>query len=225
MEGINNMMKKEFVVFGLGRFGTSVAMALAEGGGEVLVVDKNQDKITDIADYVTHAVCADITDEESLEELGIHNFDGAVVAIGTDLEASVLVTILAKEHGIPYILAKVKSDLHAKILKKVGADMVVYPEKEMGIRIANNLMHGNFFDAIELSSKFSLIELDVPKDWCGHTLRSLNVRGTKKINVVGIIRNGKLDINPDADEVLQSEDVLVVIGKNEVLKKLMQSKN
>ena len=103
--------------------------------------------------------------------------------------------------------------------------MVVYPEKEMGIRIANNLMHGNFFDAIELSSKFSLIELDVPKDWCGHTLRSLNVRGTKKINVVGIIRNGKLDINPDADEVLQSEDVLVVIGKNEVLKKLMQSKN
>ena len=215
------MTKKEFVVFGLGRFGQSVAIALAEGGCEVLVVDKNQEKITDIADYVTHAVCAEITDEESLEALGIRNFDGAVVAIGTDLEASVLITILAKEHGIPYILAKVRNDLHAKILKKVGADIVVFPEKETGIRIANNLMMGNFFHAVELSSKFSLVDLDVPKEWCGHTLRSLNMRATKKINVVGIRRDGNLDINLDADEPLQSGDVLIVIGKNEVLKKLM----
>lgn len=214
--------KKEFVVFGLGRFGESVAMALAESGCEVLVVDDNQDKITDIAEHVTHAVCADITDAESLEDLGIGNFDGAIVAIGTDLEASVLITILAKECGIPYILAKAQNELHAKILKKVGADKVVFPEKEMGIRIANNLMMGNFFDAVELSSKFSMMDLDIPEDWCGHTLRSLNVRATKKVNVIGIRRDGGLNINPDPDEPLKSGDILVVIGKNEVLKKLMK---
>lgn len=218
------MAKKEFVVFGLGRFGRSVALALAEGGCEVLVVDDNQDKITDIADYVTHAVCASITDAESLEDLGIRNFDGAIVAIGTDLEASVMVTILAKEHGIPYILAKAQNDLHAKILKKVGADMVIFPEKETGIRIANNLMMGNFFDAVELSSMFSMMDLEIPEDWCGHTLRSLNVRATKKVNVIGIRRSGKLNINPDADEPLKSGDVLIVIGKNDVLKKLVQPK-
>ena len=218
------MAKKEFVVFGLGRFGQSVAMTLAEGGCEVLVVDKNQDKITDIAEYVTHAVCTNITDAESLEDLGIRSFDGAVVAIGEDLEASVMVTILAKEYGIPYILAKARNDLHAKILKKVGADMVVFPEKETGIRMANNLMMGNFFNAVELSSKFSMIDWDIPEDWCGHTLRSLNVRATRKINVIGIRRDGKLNINPGADEPLESGDVLIVIGKNEVLKKLMQPK-
>ena len=219
------MAKKEFVVFGLGRFGQSVAIALAEGGCEVLVVDNDQEKITDIAEHVTHAVCANITDEESLEDLGIRNFDGAIIAIGTNLESSVMITILAKERGIPYVLAKAQNELHAKILKKVGADKVVIPEKEMGIRIANNLIMGNFFDMVELSSKFSMMDLDIPEDWCGHTLKSLNVRATKKVNVIGIRRKGKLDINPEADEILQREDVLVVIGKNEVLKKLMQSKN
>ena len=148
------MAKKEFVVFGLGRFGTSVARTLAESGCEVLVVDDNEDKIHEIADYVTHAVCANVTDVDSLESLGISNFDGAIVAIGQNLEASVMVTILAKEAGIPYVLAKAQNDLHAKVLKKVGADMVVFPEKETGIRIANNILMGNFFDAVELSSTF-----------------------------------------------------------------------
>ena len=215
------MARKEFVVFGLGRFGRSVAMTLAESGCEVLAVDNNQDNVTDIADYVTHAVCMNITDAESLEDIGLRNFDGAIVAIGTNLESSVMITILAKEMGIPYVLAKAQNDLHAKILKKVGADMVVFPEKETGIRIANNLVMGNFFDAIELSSVFSMMDLDLPEDWCGHTLRSLNVRAKKKINVIGIRREGKLNINPDPDEPLQSGDVLIVIGKNEVLKKLM----
>ena len=216
------MKKKEFVVFGLGRFGHSVAVTLAQNGCEVLVIDNNQDNITDIADYVTHAVCMNVTDAESLEPLGIRHFDGAIVAIGTNLESSVLITILAKEMGIPYILAKAHNELHAKILKKVGADMVVLPEKETGIRIANNLTMGNFFNAIELSSVFSMIDLDVPQDWCGHTLRSLNIRAKKKINLIGIRRKETLNINPDADEVLQKEDVLIVIGKNEILQQLIR---
>lgn len=207
-------------MFGLGRFGSSVARTLAESGCEVLVVDENEDKIHEIAESVTHAVCANVTDVDSLESLGISNFDGAIVAIGQNLEASVMVTILAKEAGIPYVLAKAQTELHAKVLKKVGADMVVFPEKETGIRIANNILMGNFFDAVELSSTFSMMELDALPEWVGHSLRDLNLRAKNKINVIGIKRSGKLNINPDADMPLEKNDILVIIGKNDILNKL-----
>ena len=214
------MVKKEFVVFGLGRFGKSVATTLADSGCEVLVVDENEDKIQEIVADVTYAVKADVTDSDALEGLGISNFDGAIVAIGENLEASVMVTILAKEMGIPYVLAKAQNEIHAKVLKKVGADMVVFPEKETGIRIANNLLMGNFFDAVELSSTFSMMELDILKDWDGHSLRELNLRAKYKINVIGLKRSGRLDINPDADMPLSKGDIVIIIGRNEVLNKL-----
>lgn len=219
-EGERKMAKKEYVVFGLGRFGRSVAVTLADSGCEVLVVDDNEGKIQEIAEYVTFAIKADVTDAEVLASLGISNFDGAIVAIGENLEASVMVTILAKEMGIPYVLAKAQSEIHAKVLKKVGADMVVYPEKETGIRIANNLLMGNFFDAVELSSTFSMMELDVLDSWAGNSLRELNLRAKYKINVIGLKRENRLDINPDADMPLQKNDVVVIIGRNEVLNKL-----
>lgn len=215
--------KKEFVVFGLGRFGRSVATALADGGCEVMAVDNNAEKVKDIAESVTYAVTCDVVDAEALEELGVGNFDGAIVAIGEDIEASVLVTILAKECGIPYVLAKAQNELHAKVLRKVGADLVVFPEKETGIRIANNLIAGNFFDAFELSSVFSLVELATPADWAGKSLIDLNLRAKRKLNVIGIRRDGRLNINPEATEPLREEDILVVIGKNEELKKLRES--
>lgn len=215
-------VKKEFVVFGLGRFGTSVAAALADGGCEVMAVDSNAEKVKEIAEHVTHAVTCDVVDAEALEALGVRNFDGAVVAIGGDIEASVMVTILAKECGIPYVLAKAQSELHAKILRKVGADMVVFPEKETGIRIANNLIGGNFFDAVELSSVFSLVEITLPKDWTGKSLIDLNLRAKRKINVIGIRRDGELNVNPDAAEPLEDGDILVVIGKNDELNKLRE---
>lgn len=214
------MIKKEFVVFGLGRFGKSVATTLADSGCEVLVVDENEDKIQEMASIVTYAVKADVTDADALAGLGISNFDGAIVAIGENLEASVMVTILAKELGIPYVLAKAQTEIHAKVLKKVGADMVVFPEKETGIRIANNLLMGNFFDAVELSSTFSMMELDLLNEWDGHSLRELNLRAKYKINVIGLKRNNRLDINPDADMPLSKGDVVVIIGRNEVLNKL-----
>ncbi|MDD6035074.1 MAG: TrkA family potassium uptake protein [Lachnospiraceae bacterium] len=213
---------KEFVVFGLGRFGESVATTLADRGCQVMAVDSNSEKVKDIADSVTYAVTCDITDADALSSLGIGNFDGAVVAIGGDIEASVLITIMAKELGIPYVLAKARNELHAKILRKVGADMVVFPEKETGIRIANNLMDGNFFDAIELSSTFSIVEIVTPADWVGKSLIELNLRAKRKINVIGLRRNGKVNINPDAAEPLKEEDVLVMIGKNEELNKLRE---
>lgn len=214
------MANKEFVVFGLGRFGKSVATTLADSGCEVLVVDDSEDKIQEMADIVTYAVKANVTDVDTMETLGISNFDGAIVAIGENLEASVMVTILAKELGIPYVLAKAQNDLHAKILKKVGADMVVFPEKETGIRIANNLLLGNFFDAVELSSTFSMMEIGALSEWDGHSLRELNLRARYKVNVIGIKKNGVLDINPDADMSVSRNDILVMIGKNEILNKL-----
>lgn len=214
------MSKKEFVVFGLGRFGRSVATTLAESGCEVLVVDENEETVHEMADVVTYAVKADVTDPDALEGLGISNFDGAIVGIGQNLEASVMVTILAKEMGVPYVLAKAQTELHAKVLKKVGADMVVFPEKETGIRIAHNLVMGNFFDAVELSSTFSMMDLDALAEWNGQTLSSLNLRAKYKINVIGIKKGDSLDINPDADTTIKKGDVLVVIGRNEMLNKL-----
>ena len=214
------MAKKEFVVFGLGRFGASVAKALADNGCQVMAVDSEQSKVEAIADAVTYAVCTDVTDAEAIQSLGISNFDGAIVAIGENLEASVMVTILAKEMGIPYILAKAQTNLQAKVLKKVGADMIVFPEQETGIRIAHNLVHGNFFDAIELSTQYSMMDFAVPEDWIGKSLRELNVRATKKINIIGIKRAGTLEITPEPDAPLLADDVLIIIGKNQALSKL-----
>lgn len=218
------MQNKEFVVFGLGRFGTSVAITLAESGCEVLVVDDNEDKINEIAPFVTHAIRAHVTDSDTLKTLGIKNFDGAVVAIGEDLEASVMTTILVKELGIPYILAKAQSDIQAKILKKVGADMVVFPEKETGVRIANNLIMGNFFDAVELSSTFSLIECDPLKDWIGKSLKELNLRARYKVNVIAIKRYDEINVTPDANEPIEADDVMIFIGQNEYLNNLQEIK-
>lgn len=214
------MEKKEYVVFGLGRFGNSIATTLAEGGCNVLVVDQNHDKVQEMADVVTYAVQGDVTDSELLEGLGISNFDGAIVAIGENLEASVMVTILAKELGIPYVMAKAQNELHSKILKKVGVDCVVFPEKDTGMRMAHKLIMGNYFNAIELSSKFSIMELDVPTEWDGHSLKDLNIRAKYNINVIGIKRESELDINPSPEKKLLQGDTLVVIGDNDVLNRL-----
>ena len=218
------MARKEFVVFGLGRFGSSVAKALAENGCQVMAVDSDQSKVEAIADLVTHAVCTDVTDPEAIHSLGIRNFDGAIVAIGENLEAGVMITILAKEMGIPYILAKAQTPLQAKILKKVGADMIVFPEQETGIRIAHNLVYGNFFDAIGLSNQYSMMDYNVPEEWLGKSLRELNLRASKKINVIGIKREGTLEITPDPDAPLLADDVLIIIGKNQALTKLTGGK-
>lgn len=212
--------RKEFVVFGLGRFGATVAKTLADNGCQVMAVDSDPAKVEQVAENVTHAVCTDVTDAEAIRSLGISNFDGAIVAIGGSLEASVMVTILTKELGIPYVLCKALTELQARVLKKVGADLIVFPEQESGIRIANNLLEGNLFDAVELSTQHSMMELPLPEAWIGKTLRELNLRSSKRINVVGIKTDGRLEIPPDPDEVLEAGDILVVIGKNAALSKL-----
>jgi len=206
---------KQFVIIGLGRFGTSVATELYKMGHEVLAVDNRMDVVEDIADKVTHAVCADATDEAELRALDIENFDVAVVSIGTDLQASILVTMLCKEMGVKYVLTKASTDMHAKVLKRVGADKIVFPEREMGERVAYNLVSTSILDFIELSPDYSLVEIEVPKIWVAASMKELNLRVNYGINVMAIRHaDGGITVAPQGADILQAKDVLVAIGAN-----------
>ena len=216
------MGKKEYIVIGLGQFGMSIAQTLMQNDCEVLVLDINEKRTRAIADSVTCAVTGNVMDAELLAGLGIRNFDGAVIAIGENMEASIMATMVVNELGVPHILAKAQSELHAKILRKVGADRVVLPEWEMGIRYANNMVHDNFFDAVELSPDISMMEINVRREWEGKSLKQLNMRAKYKINVIGIKREDGFDVNPDPDEPLNANSKLVSIGRNEVLNKLAE---
>ena len=217
------LKKKEFIVIGMGKFGQSIARALADSGCDVLAVDNNEENIREIAEDVTHAMVINITDADDFATLGVKNFDAAVIAIGSNMETSVMCTILAKEAGVPYILAKANSELHAKILRKVGADLAILPEREIGIRMANRLVMGQYFDATEITSTFSMMELPVPEKWAGQTLVQLNLRAKKKINVIAIKKpDGRIEVNPDANAAIEPDDTLVVIGKNDRLQVLAE---
>ncbi len=208
-------MKKQFVVIGCGRFGTSVAKKLTELGSEVMVVDKSEDVIQQLSDSVTYAVQADPTDENTLKSLGIRNFDVAIVAIGEDIQASILVTLMIKELGVKHIIAKAQNDLHAKVLYRIGADRVVFPEREMGVRVAKNLISDNVLDFIELAPEYSIVEIMPLEEWIGKSLEELNIRAQYGINVMAIKNGIDININVDADEVIKNNDILVVIGHND----------
>lgn len=216
------MAKKSFAVFGLGEFGQSVALTMVKNGYEVLAVDKDREPVQDIADRVTRAVRADATDMDVLRNLGLDTMDGVIVAIGGDLEAAILMTIGAKECGVPYVLAKAKNRMAEKVLRRVGADDVVFPERAMGIRIANNLTAGNFSDIIELSSKFSMVEMTIPAGWQGKTLRQLNLLRTQGLNIIGRKQGDDVTIALNPDEVLDPEATYIVVGNNASLEKVKE---
>ena len=212
-------MKKQYAVLGLGIFGTTVALELETLGCEVIVVDNNMEKVQEISEYVSYAICADIHDSEVMKSLGAKNLDGAIVAIGNNLEGSVLATISAKEAGIPFVIAKAQSELHERILKKVGADSIIRPEKEMGTRIARSLVSGNFADWIELSDDYSMLETKIPKNWVGKQLIDLKIREKYGVNVVGIVENGKMDVTIDPYRIFVENTIVILIGSNEALKR------
>ncbi|MCY6482766.1 TrkA family potassium uptake protein [Clostridium aestuarii] len=214
------MKKKQFVVIGLGRFGSSIAKTLYSLGNDVLAIDADEETIQNVADSVTHAVQADATDENSLKTLGVSNFDVAVVTIGSDVQASIMATLLAKDLGVKYIIAKAHNELHGKVLKKIGADRVIFPERDMGVRVAHNLVSSNILDYIELSSDYSIAEIASPEDWNGRTLKELNMRSKYGINVMALKRNNEVNISPSADDTIQPGDVIVAIGGIEELNKL-----
>ncbi len=213
-------VKKQFAVIGLGRFGTSVAVTLQMLGHEVLAIDTNEDCVQKISDQVTHVVQADTTEESSLSALGLRNFDAVVVAIGEDVQANVATTLLLKEMGVPYIIAKARNSLHGKMLEKIGADRVVYPERDMGQRVAHSLISSNVLDYIELSPDLSLVEVSTPGIFVGRTLQQTNMRALYGVNVVAIKRYDTLIVPPQPDELIHESDVLIVIGSTEGLQRL-----
>ena len=217
-------MVKQFAVLGMGSFGESVALTLENMGCDVLVMDDSYEKIQDISDKVSYAMKADISDPDALQALGGKNLDGVVVAVSENLEAGIMATMLCKEMGIPLVVAKAKNKLQGAILKRVGADRIVYPEIEMGSRVAKSLVSREFMDWIELSNDYSMVEIAVPDKWVGRTLVDINVRERLGINVVGIIINGKIDVTLDPQKPLPEGGILIVIGANDVLEKFDSKK-
>ena len=217
-------MEKQYAVLGLGRFGESVAPTLQNMGCDVLVMDDSYEKIQDISDKVSYAMKADVADPDALQALGGKNLDGVVVAVSENLEAGIMATMLCKEMGIPLVVAKAKNKLQGAILKRVGADRIVYPEIEMGSRVAKSLVSREFMDWIELSNDYSMVEIAVPDKWVGRTLVDINVRERLGINVVGIIINGKIDVTLDPQKPLPEGGILIVIGANDVLEKFDSKK-
>jgi trk system potassium uptake protein TrkA len=208
------MERKQFIVIGMGRFGQSVARCLTTMGKEVLVVDKSEELISDIAPYVTHAVQADAMDEKALNALGLRNFDVALVTIGDDIQASILVTLMCKEMGVGYVVAKAQTDLHAKVLLKIGADKVVFPERDMGMRVAHNLAAANVIDYIQMSGDLRALEVNAIDSWVGKSLIQLDFRKKYGVNVIAIKNEaGKINTSPHGEDVIDDADVLIVVGQ------------
>lgn len=209
---------KSFVIIGVGRFGENLARTLFKLGHEVLAIDEREDRIQQVSEYVTHAVCGNILDEHVLRSLGVRNFDCVIVALSEDMGASVLVTLMLKELGVRYIVTRATSDLHRRVLEKMGADRVVFPEQDMGTRLAQNLAAVNILDYIELSEEYSIVETRVPEHWKGKSLRELNVRTRYGVNVVAIkSADESIDVSPDPGKPLKKDDTLVIIGANDDL--------
>lgn len=213
-------MHKQFVVIGLGRFGTSVAKNLSSSGYDVLAIDRCESAVQAIMNDVTHAVQADAREEENLRALGVRNFDVAIVAIGDDLQASILITLLLKESGISYVVAKAQNSLHGKVLEKVGADRIIYPEKDMGARLAHSLVSANVMDFIELSSDYSIAEIKSPTRFVNKSLGELNLRALYGISVMAIKRGEAIIIAPGAESRVEGKDILVIMSHIKALDKL-----
>jgi trk system potassium uptake protein TrkA len=182
---------------------------------EVLGIDADEDSVQAAVDFVTHAVTADSTDENALKALGIRNFDVVVVAIGEDIQASILTTLILKEQGVKKIVVKAQNLLHGKVLTKIGADKVVYPERDMGVRVAHNLISTNILEYIELSPEFGMVEIVTPEKMVGKTLLDVDFRRRYGLNVIAIKTGDKINISPQANDVIHEGDVLVVVGNNE----------
>lgn len=213
-------MKKSYAVLGLGKFGKSIAEEMAKAGAEVMVVDNDEESVNEMADTVTYAVKADICDVATMKSLGLSNMDGVVVAITDNLDASIMGTILSKEAGVPYVIAKSSGSIHTRILEKVGADKVIVPERESGIRVARNMLSSNYIDFIELSDRIRLVEVPVKQEWVGKTLKELNLRKKEKINVIAIRKGSEMLVNLDPDVPMKEGITLLVMVDRHDLERL-----
>lgn len=213
-------MKKTYAVFGLGRYGIAVARELVSNGVEVIAVDSDERIVNAAADELPICKCADITDPDVIRQLGISNVDVVIIAMANNLEASVMAVTLCKEIGVKTVIAKSANEMHQKILNRVGADKVVFPENESGIRLAKNLLSSGFVDMVSLAKNVSMIELDVKPDWIGKNLIELNLRKKYSINVVAVRKDEAVSVDIDPHTPLQADDKLIVIANTERLSKL-----
>lgn len=205
----------------MGRFGQSIAKCLTSLGKEVLVVDMNEESIADIAPHVTHAVQADATDEKALKALGLRNFDVAVISIGSNIQASILITMLCKELGVRFVIAKAQNDLHGKVLTKTGADKVVFAERDMGMRVAHNLAASNVLDYIEIAGDLQIVDIEAIDAWVDHSLIDLDFRKRYGVNIIAIKKQGDgMNTSPLGTDVIKAGDSLVVVGKKEDIEKI-----
>lgn len=213
-------MKKQYVVFGANMFGRSVSRALEAEGNQVILVDRDPDKVQEAGDEVTYAVAADVTDQDAINTLGLGEMDGAVICMSDCMEANIVAAMMCKELGIKTIVARAKNEMHGKILKKIGVTRVVFPEMEMGTRIGRFLSAKGFADWIELSPDYSLVELEIPQDWIGKSLAQLDVRGKYGVNVIGMRCDGEMQMQFLPTDILRKKTMLFVVGKNQDLEKV-----
>ena len=213
-------MSKSFLIIGLGRFGQSTARMLTTLGHEVLAVDKRADRVSMVKDNVMRAIQADTTDERAVAQLGIRNFDCIVICIGDDIRASVLATVLCREMGAHKIVAKAQDDLHQKLLIKTGADRVVQPEHDGGIRLARSLVAEGVLDSLDLSDEYSINEVEIPKDWIGRSLAQIDVRNRYGVSIIAIRRDGHVSVNIDPSEPFHKEDSIYLLGDDKSLERI-----
>ncbi len=218
---------KTFVVIGLGRFGTAIARELSALGHEVLAIDVAEEKVQRVADKVTHAVIGDARDINVLNALGVRNFDCAVVALGSDVGNSALITLNLKELGLKQVVCKAQSHVHQRVLEKIGADRVIFPEHEMGVKLAQGLSSSSVLNFIEFSEDYGIVELASPKSWHGKTIRELDVRNAFHVNIIAIrkaARPGTLNVAPGGNCVLEAGDNVVAVGRSEDINRLHEAK-
>jgi trk system potassium uptake protein len=211
------MSKQQYAVIGLGRFGVSVARRLHEAGQDVLGIDVSEERIDDAELYVTHAVIADSTDEKALASIGIRNFDCVIVAIGNDIQSSILTVMILKDLGVKKVIAKALGKLHGKVLDRIGADWIIYPERDMGERVANQLLSPNMLNYIELSKEYNIEEIMIPEKMAEKSLKELNIRAKYNVSAIAVFRDGNVIISPSPDEIIHKGDLLVMIGNREDL--------
>ncbi len=216
------MKNKTFAVIGLDRFGSNLAINLQKLGNEVIGIDSDPEKVRRISDVITHAAIGDPTDEEVLRTIGVRNTDVAIVALTENIQSGVLVTLMLKEMGMKNVIAESTSEIHGRILTKVGADKVIYPEKDMGVRLAKSLSNTDIMEYIDLSDDYSIMEIRVPKEWAGKSILELNVRVNYNINIIACrSADGSICISPDPKMPLIAENKLIVVGTNENIERII----
>lgn len=214
------MKKQTFAVIGLGRFGGSVCKTLADAGQEVLAIDKYESRVNDYKDIATQAVVADAQDEDVLRSLGIRNVDHVIVAIGEDIQASILVTLMVKEQGVKYVTAKAQNEYHAKVLEKLGVDRVVHPERDMGVRIGRSLTSKNMVDYLDLDANFKLAEILITNpEFVGKSLAEMDFRDRYGLNVIALAHSRQKMVLPSAGDVLTENDSILVAGPTRAIDK------